>query len=50
MKLQEALTHHISEEESEIFDEAVKSVMDMVINMLPPRLADRIRGIDNTKH
>lgn len=76
-KLQEALEHHIAEEEGKIFSEAqniftteeaesigeafsslkptfvgdgmVKNTVDMVINMLPPRLADSIRGLDNSK-
>lgn len=76
LKLQEALEHHIKEEEGKIFSEArsifskeeaesigdaylnlkpnfvgdgaMKSTMDMVINMLPPRLADSIRGTDSS--
>lgn len=78
MKLQEALTHHILEEETKIFAEArkiftteeaeaigeafislkpnfvndgfMKSAIDMVINMLPTRLADSIRGTEGSKH
>lgn len=72
-KLQEALLHHVEEEETDIFDEArraftkeeavsmgeaflqlkpqiekeglFKNTMDMVINMMPPRLADKIRNL-----
>lgn len=72
-KLQEAVLHHIEDEENEIFAEArqaftpeeavgmaqaftelkgkvsqegiVKNTMDMVVNLMPPRLADRIRNI-----
>jgi hemerythrin superfamily protein len=72
-KLREALLHHISTEEGDVFREArtaftkeeaesmceafeelkkkvegdsfVKSTVDMVINMMPPRLADKIRSI-----
>jgi hemerythrin superfamily protein len=72
LKLQEAVLHHISDEESEIFEEArsafsqeearmlgeafeelkpqiekegtVKNTVDMVINMMPPRIADGIRN------
>lgn len=75
LKLQDALEHHISEEEGKIFTEAqkifsqaeaesigdaflklkpsfegdgiVKNTVDMVINMLPTRLADSIRGLDS---
>ena len=75
-KLQDALEHHIAEEEGKIFAEArkifsaeeaesigdaftslkpsfvgegmVKNTVDMVINMLPPRLADSIRGLDSS--
>lgn len=75
-KLQDALEHHISEEESKIFTEArkifsqeeaeaigeafvqlkpkfegeglVKNSIEMVINMLPPRLADGIRSLGST--
>ena len=71
-KLLEAVTHHIQEEESEIFAEArnafttqeaiamgeafnelkpkvmeegfLKNTADMVINLMPPRLADSIRN------
>lgn len=71
-KLQESVTHHINEEESEIFSEARKvftkeealamgdaftelkpkvqeqsivgTTADMVLNMMPPRLADSIRN------
>lgn len=77
-KLNEALNHHIQEEETKIFTEArkmfsdeeaetigktftslkpkyvndgaFKSAADFVINMLPPRLANSIRGFDSTKH
>lgn len=72
-KLKEAVEHHISDEETTVFNEAkkifnaqeaesigeafeklkpsfvgegvVKNTVDMVINMLPPRLADSIRKI-----
>lgn len=71
-KLREAVTHHITEEESEIFAEArnaftseeaiamadafnelkpkvmqegfLKNTADMVLNLMPPRLADSIRN------
>jgi len=71
-KLLEAVTHHIQEEETEIFSEArnaftseeatamadafnelkpkvmqegfLKNTADMVINLMPPRLADSIRN------
>ena len=74
-KLQQALEHHISEEEDRVFAEArkiftpqeaesigqafeklkptfvgdgvVKNTIDIVINMLPPRLANGIRGLGN---
>ena len=74
-KLQQALEHHISEEEGRVFAEArkiftpqeaesigqafeklkptfvgdgvVKNTIDIVINMLPPRLANGIRGLGN---
>lgn len=76
-KLREAITHHVQEEETEIFDEAinaftpeesiamadafeqlkpkieqegfVKNTVDMVINLMPPRLADRIRNIGDSR-
>lgn len=72
MKLNDALEHHISDEEGKIFTEArnifsfdeaesigaaflkikpsfvgeggLKNTADLVINLLPPRLADSIRG------
>ncbi|MBA2406019.1 MAG: hemerythrin domain-containing protein [Bdellovibrionales bacterium] len=72
-KLQEALEHHIGEEEGKIFTECrtifsdaeaesigdaflklkpsfvgegvVKNAAEMVVNMLPPRLADSVRGL-----
>jgi hemerythrin-like domain-containing protein len=78
MKLQDALDHHIKDEESKIFTEArkmftdeeaetigktfldlkpkfvgdgvFKSAADFVINALPARLANSIRGLDNIKH
>lgn len=77
IKLRDALEHHITEEEGDIFSEArsmfsddeaeaigeaylnlkpsfegngvVKSAVDLVVNMLPPRLADSIRGTDSSK-
>ncbi len=33
-----------------INDGVMKSAVDLVINMLPPRLADSIRGLDSSKH
>lgn len=78
VKLKEALTHHISEEESDIFTEAravftteeavamgdaftelkpkvkeqsiLGTTADMVINMMPPRLADSIRNFGTAKN
>jgi hemerythrin superfamily protein len=72
-KLQDAVLHHVKEEEAEIFDEArrafssdeaiamceafeqlkpkiaeegfLKNTVDMVINMMPPRLSDKLRNI-----
>ncbi len=79
-KLLEAVSHHIQEEETEIFAEArkvfstqeatamaeaftalkpkvmeegfLKNTADMIINLMPPRLADSIRnfGSNNTSH
>lgn len=74
-KLQEAVEHHVQDEESDIFEEArkaftqeeaqmmaeafenlkaevqqegsLKNTMDMVINMMPPRIADKIRDLGN---
>lgn len=76
-KLRDAVTHHIEEEETEIFAQAraafsqeeavsmceafeqlkpkieqegfVKNTVDMVINMMPPRLADKIRSIGESR-
>jgi hemerythrin-like domain-containing protein len=78
IKLQEALKHHITEEETKIFaearqmfnaeeaetigktflelkpkyvnDGAFKSAAEFVLNALPLRLANSIRGFDSTKH
>lgn len=77
-KLREAVTHHISDEESEIFTEArnaftseeavamaeafnelkpkvreqgiIGTTADMIVNMLPPRLADSIRNFGQASH
>lgn len=74
-KLQEALEHHIEEEESDTFQEAhnafspeeaevmaeafeklkleveqegpLKTTMDMVVNLMPPRIADKIRSFND---
>jgi hemerythrin-like domain-containing protein len=76
-KLRDAVSHHIKDEETEIFDEAkqafskeeaiamaeafeqlkpkieqdgfVKNTVDMVINLMPPRLADKIRNFSEPR-